>query len=214
MESILNFLADNYLYFMIGSVVLLFALIGFAVDGKKKKKDDVNPMNQMPNNMPTQNVQGTPEVQNPAPLSTGFSGFVDNSNQVPQPEVPIQTPAQEMPAQEVPTFDNLNVVPQAPEETLTFGPIENNEESIFTAPPVVDNNTNGVVNNQMPVNNEPVMESLDLATPQTVPSEMPVSMEREQPVMQAPMGNASMEQAPMQPQNVVEPPMFNNTIQQ
>ncbi len=40
MDSILSFLADNYKYFMIAAVVLLFALIGFIVDGKKKKKNE------------------------------------------------------------------------------------------------------------------------------------------------------------------------------
>ena len=37
-DNILNFLADNYLIFMIVAVILLFALIGFIVDGKKKKQ--------------------------------------------------------------------------------------------------------------------------------------------------------------------------------
>ena len=40
MDSILSFLADNYKYFMIAAVVLLFELIGFIVDGKKKKKNE------------------------------------------------------------------------------------------------------------------------------------------------------------------------------
>lgn len=37
MDSILNFLADNYTIFIIISVLLLFALVGFVVLGKKKK---------------------------------------------------------------------------------------------------------------------------------------------------------------------------------
>ena len=39
MEAIKDFLANNYMIFMIISVVLLIALIGFLVGGKKKKKD-------------------------------------------------------------------------------------------------------------------------------------------------------------------------------
>ena len=64
MDNVLNFLSENYLYFMIGSVVLLFALIGFAVEGRKNKKEDIpmnpanNMMNQMPNiNQMNQNTQ-------------------------------------------------------------------------------------------------------------------------------------------------------------
>ena len=79
MENILSFLADNYLYFMIGAVVLLFALIGFAVDGRMKKKDDrveMNPANTMPN-------QGVQFGQNPTAAQTTVP------NQVPpvQPEL-------------------------------------------------------------------------------------------------------------------------------
>lgn len=40
MEEVLSFLADNYKWFMIGAAVLLFALIGFIVDGRKKKKNE------------------------------------------------------------------------------------------------------------------------------------------------------------------------------
>ena len=40
MDSILNFLADNYLIFIIVSGVLLLALIGFIVSGRKKKKGE------------------------------------------------------------------------------------------------------------------------------------------------------------------------------
>lgn len=40
MDNILSFLADNYKWFMLAAVLLLFALIGFIVDGKKKKKNE------------------------------------------------------------------------------------------------------------------------------------------------------------------------------
>ena len=40
MDKVLTFLADNYLIFMIVAVILLFALIGFIVDGKKKKQKE------------------------------------------------------------------------------------------------------------------------------------------------------------------------------
>ena len=40
MDSVLNFLANNYLIFLIISGVLFFALIGFIVVGKKKAKEE------------------------------------------------------------------------------------------------------------------------------------------------------------------------------
>ncbi len=52
MDSILNFLADNYIWFMCGAGVLLLALIGLIVDGKKHKNKEAA------NN----NVAPTPEI--------------------------------------------------------------------------------------------------------------------------------------------------------
>lgn len=37
MEAILNFLVDNYLWFLIISLILVFALIGYIVDSREKK---------------------------------------------------------------------------------------------------------------------------------------------------------------------------------
>ena len=38
MESILDFLANNYIWFLIAAIVLAFALIGFIIDSKRKEK--------------------------------------------------------------------------------------------------------------------------------------------------------------------------------
>ena len=40
MESVMNFLADNYIWFFVAAGVLLFALIGFIIDSKRKKKTE------------------------------------------------------------------------------------------------------------------------------------------------------------------------------
>ena len=50
MEAILNFLVDNYLWFLIISLILVFGLIGYIVDSYEKKSpklhfgsnDDIN----------------------------------------------------------------------------------------------------------------------------------------------------------------------------
>ncbi len=36
----LDFLSENYIWFFVGAIVLLFALIGFIVEGKKKKNKE------------------------------------------------------------------------------------------------------------------------------------------------------------------------------
>jgi len=40
MDKVLNFLSANYIYFLIGSVVLLLFLIGYIVVEKKNKKKE------------------------------------------------------------------------------------------------------------------------------------------------------------------------------
>lgn len=37
MEAILNFLVDNYLWFLIISLILIFGLIGYIVDARERK---------------------------------------------------------------------------------------------------------------------------------------------------------------------------------
>ena len=71
MDKVLSFLADNYKWFMLAAVVLLFALIGFIVDGKKKKKNEGTVTMQENNagvdpNMGATTVNPTPTVETPA----------------------------------------------------------------------------------------------------------------------------------------------------
>lgn len=70
MDKVLNFLADNYILLMVIGVVLLIALIGFVVDGKKKKKDEGT----------IDNSQSTP-VNNVNTLNTD-TNVVNNENTV------------------------------------------------------------------------------------------------------------------------------------
>ena len=74
MDKVLNFLADNYLIFMIVAVVLLFALIGFIVDGKKKKQKNAEVV-------PSTNVP-------PQPVPTAVA-----ANTAPQDETVTAAPA-------------------------------------------------------------------------------------------------------------------------
>ena len=118
-DNILNFLADNYLIFMIVAVILLFALIGFIVDGKKKKQKggEVVPGASVP-------PQPTPAMANPgvapqadtvtpapavapapAPVEPSLSGLEATANDVTlntsTPVTPQVAPATEAPVESI-----------------------------------------------------------------------------------------------------------------
>lgn len=98
MDSILNFLADNYIWFMIGGVVLLFALIGFIIDGKKKNKDENKSVetpvtnneitNQVPLNQETNVVSNETPVPTAMPNEEGMQDFTPS-----EPTLTFDTPA-------------------------------------------------------------------------------------------------------------------------
>lgn len=118
MDNVLNFLADNYKWFMIGAGVLLLALIGFIVDGKRKKKDDSsNTPAQLPTNGQVNTVQ---DLNNQAVAQTP-AGPAQTNVAAPAQPVAVQAPVGE------PSLDGLDAPASAPQqggETLTFGPVE------------------------------------------------------------------------------------------
>lgn len=118
MDSILSFLADNYKYFMIAAVVLLFALIGFIVDGKKKKKNE--------------EVVPVPNVDAQAQAAQGMAPM--QPAQV-QPTTP--TPAVEQTAVEpglVIEEPSLNNVEPASQELNLDASVQEEQGSIFGTP--------------------------------------------------------------------------------
>lgn len=92
MEGFLNFLSNNYLYFLIAAGVLVFALIGFLVDMKRKNKDleDISVPEVVVDDQPIASVENitspaevlniSEEIGNPAPpmptISNGESETV------------------------------------------------------------------------------------------------------------------------------------------
>lgn len=79
MENFLNFLSNNYIYFLIAAGVLFFALVGLLVDMKKKNVKESEPSEVIPEvkeevNIPEPTVEEVPAVTeevvddyNPAP---------------------------------------------------------------------------------------------------------------------------------------------------
>ncbi len=56
MQTIIDFIVSNYLWFLIISIILIFALIGYLVDTNEKK--DTTPTNMNPN-LDNSNPTGT-----------------------------------------------------------------------------------------------------------------------------------------------------------
>lgn len=81
MESIFGFLADNYAWFILASVVLLFAIIGFVVDEKKRGKKNFEVETADAVAQPTVNLNETPEMKE-APAMPTANKTVDNNEMV------------------------------------------------------------------------------------------------------------------------------------
>lgn len=115
MGNFLEFLSNNYIYFLIAAGVLFFALIGLLVDMKKKRNGEGSISEDV-----------TPEV--PEPVS------------VPEPPVTVEEPKQEeivpeppMPVEEAPVPEiNNEVVAESP--VLDETPVMNVEAPVEPTP--------------------------------------------------------------------------------
>ena len=98
MDSVLNFLANYHLVFLIISVVLFFALIGFIVIGKKKSKEE-----------------GASQVEGETPAApenaTETASVFDDPN-VATPSVPVEPVAPSV--SETPSMPETPVAPNEP----------------------------------------------------------------------------------------------------
>lgn len=237
MDNVLNFLADNYKWFMIGAGVLLLALIGFIVDGKRKKKDDSS---NTPASLPTNGQVNTVQNLNNQAVAQTPAGPAQTNVAAPAQPVAVQEPV------EGPSLDGLDAPASAPQqggETLTFGPVEAapaeeeklviempngslSEEVLESAPavsteaaptvpeaPLTIEQAVGVESTTPAVGGQiPMQESGPAPVMEAAPAEpMPVSMTPEAPTPAAPAPAPEVAQpAPMPtPQEV-----YQNTIQQ
>lgn len=69
MESVMNFLAEYYIWFFVAAIVLCFALIGFIIDSKKKQKGEVK------NNT----LDSTPEMSIPVNNTMDMNNGLENT---------------------------------------------------------------------------------------------------------------------------------------
>lgn len=192
MDKVLNFLADNYILLMVIGVVLLIALIGFVVEGKKKKKDEGtidNSQSTPVNNVNTLNTD-TNVVNNENAVNTDVN-LNTNETKV-EPTLNFGTPNTNQ--TEVTQDNNVN-------NGLNAGPVTLEAQ---TEMPVNDVNAQVVPNI---VESEPT--ALDFGTPTNTATE-PITNE---PVATEPVVNEPVINGPVVGEPVVSEPvnnMYNN----
>jgi hypothetical protein len=170
MDSILNFLSNNYKWFLIAAGVLVLALIGFIADSKKKKKAQENALNTA-----AVDGQAMAGIQTPvapvAPEATINNPTGQNLNVQTNMEAPSMT-FNDMPT---PSANN-EVVDTAIPSVMTMDPIQNNME--FNNSTVQPENTaevNNAVSFETPsINPEPVIQMPSIEPVMEMPNvEMP-----------------------------------------
>ena len=170
MESVMNFLAEYYIWFFVAAIVLCFALIGFIIDSKKKLKGEVK------NNT----LDSTPEmsipVNNTMDMNNGLENTVTKtesaSNMIGNNE-PVNMDAT-MEINDIPINNTTNVGSMENNNVVNNTPVM---EPTKTDTPTVTTETQ---TNAIPVNDErpavmldelPEVESLNLNEVPTKPEE-------------------------------------------
>ena len=184
MDGLLDFLANNYVYFMVGAILLLFALIGFIFGGKRKQKKE-------------ESLQGAAPAANtvmpdPAPAVT--------------PETTVET-VQEQPTLEQAEAPTLNFDAQAPAEPASIFdmPQENVEPTIAEPINVSSETTIGEpISMDEPIAVEPVVETVEAVVEPIV--EEPVVEVPTEPIVE-PVVEETIVEAPVETitEPVVEP---------
>ncbi|MBQ4262880.1 MAG: hypothetical protein IJB83_01375 [Bacilli bacterium] len=174
MESIFNFLADNYIYFMIAAGILAIALIGFLIDGKKKqKKEEIA-------GVPTMQAMNTQNTVQPTVAQTQTeqpNAQVVNEELVAEPTLTFDEPANQV---EPESIFNIPEPTNAPTigEPITM-PATQEVVSEPVQEPIVE-----PVNIAQPVQtsqvNEPVIDSAPVVD---VPEVTPVENNASEPVV-------------------------------
>lgn len=170
MESVMNFLAEYYIWFFVAAIVLCFALIGFIIDSKKKQKGEVK------NNT----LDSTPEMSIPVNNTMDMNNGLENT--ITKTESASNMTGNNEPVNMDATME-INDIPI--NNTTNVGSMENNNvvnntpvmEMDTTETPTVTTETQS---NAIPVNDErpavmldelPEVESLNLNEVPTKPEE-------------------------------------------
>ncbi len=132
----LDFLSENYIWFFVAAIVLLFALIGFIVEGKKKKSKEFK------GESVNENVEN---INNASGLEVNDIPVAETLNNISnEPTVPVESATEPQTIAETNTMETLqgvNVSEQTSPSTnenqsVTIGePIEMKSEPVIPTAP-------------------------------------------------------------------------------
>lgn len=180
MDKVLSFLADYYIWFMVAAGILLFALIGFIVDGKKKKKkEEVIPTT--PSEMPSAPDAGSTPMETTLPIT-------DENND--EQKLVIEEPTMSSEA-----IQNATVEPTAPTLDAMAANTTAQPDSIFTVPEA-DYITQSTVVNPT-VDSTPVTPTAEVQPTLVIPEE-PVVAPSEPVLPEAPI--STIPETPVAPE--------------
>lgn len=122
MENVLDFLANNYIWFLIAAVVLAFALVGFIIDSKRKEKKRKNDENMTGSFNNEEQIQTTQQpVQQPVQTNT----YVEPTPNAVQTQEQFSTPTQEPQVNQ-----NITGEPMLNQEPMPTNAFVNENQSI------------------------------------------------------------------------------------
>lgn len=129
MNSVMNFLADYYIWFFVAALLLSFALIGFIIDTKKKQKNEFKGESiETPNNAPASTPEIVGETVNVGPEAVlggnNNTTTLESINPAPVSEETMEI--NDIPFNDVSTpVENVNQtvepINQTPTENITIG---------------------------------------------------------------------------------------------
>ena len=128
MNSVMNFLADYYIWFFVAALLLSFALIGFIIDTKKKQKNEFKGESiETTNNRPASTPEVIGETVNVGPeavLGGNNTTTLESINPAPVSDETMEI--NDIPFNEVSTpVENVNQtvepINQTPTENITIG---------------------------------------------------------------------------------------------
>lgn len=171
MESVMNFLAEYYIWFFVAAIILCFALIGFIIDSKKKQKGEVK--NNTLDSTPEVSIPVNNNVENNNGLENTITTTESASNTTENIE-PVNMDAT-MEINDIPINNTPNVVSMENNNNVVNNtPVM---EPTTTETPTVTTETES---NELPANDErpavmfeelPEVESLNLNEVPTKPEE-------------------------------------------
>lgn len=169
MESVINFLADYYIWFFVAAGVLCFALIGFLIESKKKNKNTFKGESiESSTTSPVEPVVSgnTVDMNGETTLSEATKDLTEQNMQTSEPTEDLSKPSEEStgPSEIIEDTMEINDIPLKEEEKTPIQFYSEPTEIPKTEPvvqetPVEPQQVNSTVFNDTPVMEIPIEET-------------------------------------------------------